>query len=196
MQNETRTLSLPKQNPFCNVEKVATWCRLTQPYVRQLVDAGIIKSAKNDDGDIIKGKFKLFEAVGDYISFLHLKRKEKPVSQTEMDLARIENIKSKTQREVMTNLLMQGTIVRIEDVDACVIDMILALKSKLLGFGAHTASLVVGKEDTAEISRILTEQMEKTLIDLKPIDRDEIRSRNRKLKGFTDIMQAFDENGD
>jgi hypothetical protein len=51
----------------------------------------------------------------------------------------------------------------------------------------------VGKEDQAEIASIITKHIKETLINLAALDPEKIRSRDRKLKEYTDIMAPLYE---
>jgi predicted secreted Zn-dependent protease len=55
--------------------------------------------------------------------------------------------------------------------------------------------LLVGKENHEEITRIVNEQMERALRNLKPPDPEAVRDRNRKMKEYIQAMAAFDEGG-
>jgi hypothetical protein len=49
---------------------------------------------------------------------------------------------------------------------------------------------LAGKEDPTEICRIITENVERILRGLKPVDREAIQDRNRKLRAYSDPLAA------
>ena len=194
MRNATRLISPPTKKVYRNADEIARWLRITKNYVTILANAKIISYAKNADGDITS-KFILFDVVGEYIAYLNSKRKEKPVSQTELDQARIERIRGQSERDQIQNMALIGKLAFLDDVDSVVTEMLVATRTKLLGLPAHVTRLLLGKESYDEVCNILTEEIEHCLSELHPIDRNEIRSRNQKLKGYTDIANDFDDAG-
>jgi hypothetical protein len=193
MRSETRIVSPPTTKVYRNADDIAKWLRITRDYVSSLVKGGVIKYAANQDGDRINGKYDLFEVVGDYIAYLNSKRKEKPVTQTELDQARIERIKGQSERDQIENLMLMGKIALLDDVDAEVVEMLVATRTKLLALPSHITRLLLGKEDFDEVCGILTTEIENCLSELRPINRDSIRGRNQKLKNYQDIGTTYDQ---
>jgi hypothetical protein len=72
----------------------------------------------------------------------------------------------------------------MDDVEAVVADMVMAVRSKLMGFPAAVTPLILGKEDRDEVARILTKYLHELLNDLQRIDPEAIRVRNRKMTKY------------
>jgi phage terminase Nu1 subunit (DNA packaging protein) len=186
---------VPRAQRIVTTEKLAWVLQLPYEEVRLMIDAKMILPIKNADGDVIKNRFDIIQVLRKLLK--DLEREKAGVSvktlNGRMDIAKVQKMQSQAEREMIHNEMMRGAIVRMEDVDAEVIDMILAIKSKLLGFPSHVARMILGKEDFDEVCKILTEEMEKTMIDLGSPSPDAIRARNRKLQKYTEGIEEGDE---
>lgn len=146
-----------------------------------------LPTAKNNDGDPIPGRYDIIDCIQAIFQSRTNRREQSSVGQLEM--ARMRKLSVETERETIKNEMLRGTVVRIQDVDAEVLDMILAVRSKLLGYPSYVARLVLGKENYDEVVRIMTEVLEQILDDLRQVDLDAIRARNTKLTKLTDIVK-------
>jgi hypothetical protein len=188
----TKDAVIPKELRIVGYPKIQWVLNLSRAEVDMLCDIKIIPRYRNEDGDLVPGRFDILDVVQAVIMEERNKKGRLASIKTlvgKMDLAKLQKLETMTEREVIHNEMMKGTIVRLEDVDAEVIDMLLALRSKLLGFPSHVARLILGKEDFDEVCAILTQHMEEAMHDLKPPDPDAIRARNRKLTKYTDAME-------
>jgi phage terminase Nu1 subunit (DNA packaging protein) len=186
---------VPRAQRIVTTEKLAWVLQLPYEEVRLMIDAKMILPIKNADGDVIKNRFDIIQVLRKLLKDLEREKAGVPVKTLNgrMDIAKVQKMQSQAEREMIHNEMMRGAIVRMEDVDAEVIDMILAIKSKLLGFPSHVARMILGKEDFDEVCKILTEEMEKTMIDLGSPSPDAIRARNRKLQKYTEGIEEGDE---
>ena len=186
---------VPRANRIITLEKLAYVLDLPIEEVMLMKDARVILQIKNADGDVVPNMFDVIKTMQKLLKEREAEREGVP-SKTingRMDIAKVQKMQSQAEREMLHIEMMKGSIVRMEDVDAEVLDMILAIKSKLLGFAAHVARLILGKEDFDEVCGIMTGEMEKALIDLSTPSPDAIRARNRKLLKYTDAMAEGDE---
>jgi hypothetical protein len=148
----------------------------------------VLKCAQTPEGQTIQFKYKLFDVIGNYIEYLNNRRKEKPVSQVELDKARLEKVKSQTETIVLRNLVIKGELLFGRDVDQAMAEVLTAVRTRLLAYPAYVGRLILGKDDLDEVIRILLEKMEETLKSLVQPTREEIMLRNKKLSNFVDIM--------
>lgn len=139
----------------------------------------ILPLARDLDGHVMPNKYDIVACVQALLQNPEVRRANSSVAQ--LELARVNKIKADIEKVTLQNEILKGSICRKEDVDAEVTDMIMAIRSKLLGFPAHVARLILGKENYEEVVKILTDLMETTLAELKNIDFDAVRARNRKL---------------
>jgi len=139
----------------------------------------ILPAARNNDGDLISDRYDII----DCIKFIFKSRSEQRAvsSVGQLEVARMRKLTVDTEREVIKNEMLKGRLVRIEDADAEVADMIMAVRGKLLGYPSHVARLILGKEDYDEVVLILTRVMEQILKDLKTLDYSSVISRNGKI---------------
>ena len=193
MPPTTYVPSLDAQAPVVSVDGLVHWLRITSATVAQLRNSGAFPPWRNPEGEIVADRFDLFDCVGRYLAHLRAKLKQKPTS--ELQQANLARTQAQAETFILRNELLKGTLYRADDVEAVVSEMCIAVRSNLMGFGAAVSMLLVGKENHEEITRIINEQMERALHDLKPPDPEAIRDRNRKMKEYTQVMAAFDEGG-
>ena len=155
----------------------------------------ILPVARNNDGELIANRYDIL----DVIKFLLKNRSTQRAISTvgQLEAARMRKLTVDTEREIIKNEMLKAKLVRIEDADAEVADMIMAVRGKLMGLPSHVARLILGKEDYDEVVRILTAELENTLKELKTMDYSAVVARNRKLVTALG-MDAFDtvSNGD
>jgi hypothetical protein len=129
--------------------------------------------------------------MGRYIAHLRAKFKESP--QTAYQAVNFDKLKATTETAQLRNEVLRGTLVRAEDVDAIMVEIMISLRTRLRGFGARLGGLLAGKDDAMEITRTINEQLEALLSEYdQPIDRGEVRSRYHKL--YSDIRYTLDSN--
>ena len=177
---------------FATVDEIVQWIPITRAYVGQLVKEGILKYATNSDGDIIFHKYNLQATVRAYISYVSSKRKDKPVSQTELDQARVERIRGQSERNEIEMMKLKGELINADELDGVMADMLITVRNRLLGIPAHVTRMLLGRENYDEVCGILTEEIEKALEFFRPITVEEVRAQNQKLKGYQDIANEFD----
>lgn len=149
----------------------------------------ILPEARNNDGDILANRYDIIDCIKSIFKSRSEQRALSSVGQ--LEVARMRKLTVDTEREVIKNEMLKGKLVRIEDADAEVADMIMAVRGKLLGYPSHVARLILGKEDYDEVVRILTQVMEQILADLKTLDYSSVMGRNGKLVRATGV-EAFD----
>jgi hypothetical protein len=179
-------------NPGVSGEVLRTYLDISGPYMSELTTAGVLFWMKNKNGAELRGQFDLKENVVAYVRWLWKRTREKPASGQEYDRLRCQKMAAQARTFELRNLMITGKLADLDDVNSVVIEMHIATRAKLLGYPAHVARLVVGKEDIAEIISILYAEMEKALVDLQPVDRDEVRSRNQKMRQFAQVMSDLD----
>jgi hypothetical protein len=145
---------------------------------------------RNGDGEIVGDRFDLFDAVGRYLS--HLRQKLKAGPSGELQEARLASIRAQTLAWDLSNELRKGNLLVASEVDEAVAEMHVMVRNQLLGLGPVLCHLLAGKEDASEIRRLITQEVEKILRDLKPVNREAIKTRNRKLRAYADSLVATD----
>jgi hypothetical protein len=100
-------------------------------------------------------------------------------------MATIAELKSRKlqveiERQSLVNEVMKGSLVRLADVEAVVAEMNTAIRSKLMSFPAQVGHLLLGKDDYNEVVRILTKHLNEILADLKEIDYEKVKTRDKK----------------
>jgi hypothetical protein len=184
---------IPKAQRIVSLSKLAYVLDLHEEEVKLMVDARMIVETKNTDGDVIKGKFDLIKTLQKLLKDRETEAHGNPRTTIgRMDMAKMQKLQSQAERELLHNEMLKGSVVRMDDVDAEVTDMILAVKSKLLGFPAHIARLILAKEDFDEVCAIMTQELEKALIDLASPSSEAIYARNRKLQKYTEGVEQVD----
>jgi hypothetical protein len=178
--------SLDAEAPVVSVDGLVHWLRTTPATVAQLRNAGVLTPWRTGDGEIVGDRFSLFEAVGGYLAHLRAKLKQKPSS--ELQEARLASIRAQTLAWDLSNEFRKGQLLVASDVDQVVAEMHVMVRNQLMGLGPAVCHLLAGKEDPAEICRVITENVERILRGLKPVDREAIQARNRKLRAYSDSL--------
>jgi hypothetical protein len=171
---------------------------ITQDTLRQLAKMGVIPFLRNADGKTIPGKFDLIEALWAYTQDLMGRHVSKASTLKglagKIEEAKYQKLQSQTEREVIHNEMLRGTIARMEDVDTIVIDLILNARSKLMSMPTYAIrQMPIDEELHDQCVKILTTVLEQSLEDLAVPSHDAILSLNRKLAKFTDVLATPNE---
>jgi hypothetical protein len=71
MQPETAFNSvLGAQVPLVSLDRLARWCRITAQVAGRLRNLGVFPEYSDLDGELVEGRFNLFDCIGHYISHL------------------------------------------------------------------------------------------------------------------------------
>lgn len=155
---------------------------------------GLLPPARNLDGDIIPGKYDLIDCIKTLLKGKTATRTNSTAAQ--LEAARIQKLRTEVERETIKNDLLKRSVVRVQDAQAEVADMILALRTHLMGYPSYVARLIIGKEDYDEVVRILTETLAKCLKDLQDLDMEAVKDRNRLLTQATADSVTYGNNGE
>ena len=189
---------LPRHLRIVSTNKIEWLLKIPATEIKMLAESEIIPYARDEEGNIVKGRFDILDVTQAVIAFNNKNAKLGSVKSLagQFEHSKVMKIQAQAEREVIHNQMMKGSIVRIEDVNAEVLDMILAIKGKLMGFPSHVARLILGKEDFDEVCAILTDCMEQALYDLQPPNSEAVRARNRRLTKFTEALPDDGEESD
>jgi hypothetical protein len=171
---------------------------ITEDTLRQLNKLGVIPYFQNADGKTIKGRFDLIDALRAYCTDLQGRHFSKTSTLKglagKIEEAKYQKLQSQTEREVIHNEMLRGTIARMEDVDTIVIDIILNARSKLMSMPTYAIrQMPIDEELHDQCVKILTTVLEQALEDLAAPGHDAILSLNRKLAKFTDVLATPNE---
>lgn len=175
--------------------EVCDYLDIQRQTLTQLNKAGILPFAKNNAGEIVQNRYHLRNTVVAYVQFLKARAKEAPgVSAAAYDAAKTARMDAEAGISARRLGMMEGTLMRTEDVDAEVLEVIHAIRSKMLGFPAWVEPLLDGKPREERI-QLSTQYMEEALSDLSRLEDTEklhgdILGRNRKLQAYA---EGFDE---
>ena len=194
--SESRFVFITSQTvPSAELSTVTDWCRLSAQDASRLRNEGLFAPIRNADGDMVPDRYNLCDCVGRYIGRLRQKLKDviEANPKTAYERVNLERVKAATETAVMRNMILRGILVRAEDIHSVMSEIMVSLRSRLLGFGSRLGPLLAGKEDAGEIARIINEQLEDLLNEYdKPIDPEVVQSRNHKL--YSDIRYTLDSN--
>ncbi len=176
--------------------EICGWLNISQSHLTKLNQDGVLPFARNEDGDAVKGRYHLKETVQTYIKYVLQRVKDKPVSHDELERMKSEKLKIGVQSARLDLELKKGTIVRWVDVEKVATDMLIAVRTHLLGYPAQVGPFVLGKEDQDEVVKILSKFMHEALSDLQIPNHQAVVYRNRKMQKYTDQLTEPKENGE
>jgi hypothetical protein len=110
-------------------------------------------------------------------------------SAEEVAQVKFQKLQAQAHREEITNSVLKGDYVRIDDVMVAIGTRQTELKNRLLGFPSLIAPLVIGR-DKDEILKVMTEYLVDLLKDMdKPLDSETILLRNQRLTKYRKTAQ-------
>jgi len=193
MQNATRRVGRLLPVKVYTSSEICSYLDITSPYLTKLVADKVLAFAKNDDGEVVNGRFHLRDTVRAYIKYILQRVKDKPSSAAAFDQARTRRMAETAKTAQIKNAIITGTVYLAKDVDQILSEKITWTKNRLLAFPAQLVRMTEGMDNEDEKIRIGQQMMYDCLVDLSVPTSEEVRSRDRKLQEFGEV---FNTDGD
>lgn len=142
---------------------IARWLDLTERRVRQLRDKKIIEEAR-------PGLYNLLDTLHRYIHYL---RKDGTDNELDIDYntERARLVKAKREKEELELEMQRREVLRAEDVEQVMTDMLLRFRSKLRSLPVKLSPTLATETDQAEIFMILKKATDEALEELADFDK-------------------------
>jgi hypothetical protein len=192
----TKEELIPRKFRIVNANELANFLSTQEIVIRAYHDAQIIDYARNMDGDVLPGRFDLYDCTQRVLQH-ERNNKQRGVKGNvahvacQMEVAKLQALKAKTERELMQNQIFFGGLLRREDVMKEWNDLVLAIRSKLMSFSSLAARKVLGLEDYKSIVEVLNNEMERCADDLANLDDDGVDKILQRDKKNTKVRDAL-----
>lgn len=142
-----------------DTKQIARFLDLSERRVRQLRDEGVISESARP------GLYDLIETNRRYINYL---RKHNPDSADRLDYnaERAKLVRAKRKSEEYELQLKESRLHSSEDIETVMTAMLINFKSRLSSIPSKLAPLLSKKNNTAEIAKLLKDQMDEALTEL------------------------------
>lgn len=142
---------------------IARWLDLTERRVRQLRDKKIIEEAR-------PGLYNLLDTLHRYIHYL---RKDGTDNELDIDYntERARLVKAKREKEELELEMQRREVLRAEDVEQVMTDMLLRFRSKLRSLPVKLSPTLATETDQTEIFMILKKATDEALEELADFDK-------------------------
>jgi len=189
---------IPRKWRIVNANELANFLSTQEIVIRAYRDAQIIDYARNLDGDVLPGRYDLFDCTQRVLQHERNNKQRGNKGNVahiagQMEVAKLQALKAKTERELMQNQIFFGGLLRREDVMKEWNDLILAVRSKLLSFPSLAARKILGLEDYKAIVEVLNTEIERCADDLSQLDDDgidKILQRDKKNSKVRDALRS------
>jgi len=145
---------------------------ITPRHVRNLVAAGVLERARDEEGKELQGRYAMVQNNVAYIRYLRKQSKLDNTSETAYQSARNAKITAEARTAQLKLGVMENRLHMAEDVEWSITTMITAARSRLLAIPSRCARLLIGATKGKEFQEIFDLLM------------SEIRSCLKELSGY------------
>jgi phage terminase Nu1 subunit (DNA packaging protein) len=170
---------------------------LTPRRVQQLIDEGVLRRARDEDGNELRGRFHWIECVQSYIRYLRSRLESGDLTETKFLDARSRRMTAQAQMAELRLAALKGTYHRAEDVEFLMTQRDSAIKAQILALPSRVARLLVGKTDFQEIYNLLMAEVVALLENLSGYDPRAFTKANEEYLArlFPEAPAAVKPNG-
>ena len=171
---------MPERPATATTDQVARLLLLTPRRVQQLIDEGVLRRARDEDGSELRGRFHSIECVQSYIRYLRSKLASGDLTETKFLDSRARRMDAVAQREELALRVLKGQLHRSEDVEFVMTNRDSAIKAQILAIPSRVARLLLGKSDYKEVYDIINDAIIATLENLSAYNPHSFNERNEK----------------
>jgi phage terminase Nu1 subunit (DNA packaging protein) len=171
---------MPERPTTITTDQLARFLLLTPRRIQQLIEEGVLRRARDEDGNELRGKFYLVESAQGYIRYLRARLESSDLSETKFLDARSRRMIAVAESAELQLAVLKGKLHRTEDVEFIMTNRDSAIRARLLAIPARITRLLIGKTDPPEIRELLNAEIYGALNSLVAYDPSVFSEQNEE----------------